>query len=159
MNKISTLQVLMSLFNNLPYLEVEIIDLKNSQDVLTELQKKGLSDSVIEKALSWLERFGNLDEASYINYRLDTVRIFTSAEKAVIPERSLHFLLKAYTSGEIQSYELEFIIEQIMALSEHCITEEQFLWVFEMTIANQKKDSFGNKITSEELYSKSLYVH
>lgn len=87
------------------------------------------------------------------------MRIFTSAEKAVIPERSLHFLLKAYTSGEIQSYELEFIIEQIMALSEHCITEEQFLWVFEMTIANQKKDSFGNKITSEELYSKSLYVH
>ncbi|WP_395947555.1 DUF494 family protein [Caedibacter taeniospiralis] len=153
------LQVLMSLFNDLPYLEEEDIRITDSQELLSELQKSGLKDQSLERAFVWLEQFTKLDERTKIGYQPDTVRVFTNAEKAVIPVECLGFLLEAHHLGEIQSHELEFIIEQIMTLSTHAITEEQFLWVFDMTLANQMDDSMDVVIGIHKLPGTSLYIH
>ncbi len=153
------LQILMSLFNDLPHLEEEIIRVTNSQELLSELQNSGLKGQSLERAFVWLEQFTKLNERTKISYQPGTVRVFTNAEKAVIPSECLSFLLEAHHIGEIQSHELEFIIEQIMTLSTHAITEEQFLWVFDMTVTNQMDDSMDVVIGIHELPGTSLYIH
>lgn len=158
-NKAPILQVLMSLFNESPHLEGEIVKLTNSQELLNELQKTGLNGQAIDQALSWLERFSKLNEEIEIIYHPNTVRIFTDAERAIIPTECLRFLSEACLAGDIQSHELEFIITQIMTLGTHTITDEQFIWIFDMTIANQTDNSPSNAIGLDNFYSTSLHTH
>ncbi|GGF95532.1 hypothetical protein GCM10010995_10960 [Cysteiniphilum litorale] len=158
-NKAPILQVLMSLFSDLPYFDGDMVKLTNSQEILHELQKAGLAPQAIEQAIAWLERFSKFNDEPRADYHPETVRVFTPQEKAIIPTESLRFLLEAYLAGDIQSHELEFIIEQIISLGTHTITEEQFLWIFEMTIANQEDELFGGFIPIEEVLTRSFRIH
>ncbi len=158
-NKAPILQVLMSLFSDLPYFDGDMVKLTDSQEILHELQKAGLTPQTIDRALSWIERFSKFNDEPRVDYHPETVRVFTRQEKAIIPAESLRFLLESYLTGDIKSHELEFIIEQIMSLGTHTITEEQFLWVFEMTIANQEDEVFDSFIPVDEMLIRSFRTH
>lgn len=149
----------MSLFSDLPYFNGDVKKLTNSQEILYELQKSGLTPQAIDQALSWLERFSKFYKEVKVDYSPETIRVFTPQEKAVIPTESLRFLLEAYLAGDVRSYELEFLIEQIMTLGTHTITEEQFLWVFEMTIANQEDEIFDGSTLIDEGLTGSFRIH
>ena len=93
-NKAPILQVLMSLFSDLPYFDGDMVKLTNSQEILHELQKAGLSTQAIEQAIAWLERFSKFNDEPRADYHPETVRVFTSQEKAIIPTESYAFCLK-----------------------------------------------------------------
>ena len=158
-DKPQLLQVLMSLFNDSPELEGEVIKMTDSKELLNELQKTGLNGQALDQAFVWLEKFAKLNEEDSLDYHTDTIRVFTNAEKSIIPQECLNFLQEAYFVGDIQPHELEFIIEQIMTLSTHTVTEDQFMWIFDMTIANQADESPCSSMTLHELASTSLYLH
>ena len=59
-------------------------------------------------------------------------------KKTIISKKCLDFLLKSHRDGQINAMELEFVINQVMVLNSKNITESQFMWIYDMTLANQQ---------------------
>ncbi|WP_116963351.1 DUF494 family protein [Fastidiosibacter lacustris] len=154
------LQVLMSLFNNMTQIEEDVVKMTNSHELFCELKKAGLDESTLENTLLWLEGFAKLNEVDPFDYQKGTIRVFSNVEKVIIPDNGLMILNELYLSGDINAYEFEFVINQIMMLSTQSITIEQFIWVLDMTIANQNRDFMtDDDYGLEYLLNNSLTIH
>ena len=152
----SIIQILMSIFSN----QIEINEsakLTSSEEISKELKKAGLNKKQLDFAVEWFENFTTLYKEPCIEYS-NSIRIFTNDEKSAIPDNCLTFLMHQYQSSTISALEFEFILHQAIMLNEHTITQEQFMWVYDMTIINQVQ-IIKNKSDAEDIEGKSLLIN
>ncbi|MBK2123674.1 DUF494 family protein [Fangia hongkongensis] len=155
---LNILQILMSLFNHVAIHE-DILKITTPEEISQQLRKAGLNSKELKFVLVWLESFSKLPEKNTsISFHPHTIRVFSDAERAIIPNECLDFLAERVLEGEINAYEFEFILTQIMLINTHAIDEDEFMWVYDMTLANQEALSFANnEINSHNLVS--FYNH
>lgn len=140
----SILQILMSLFNHVSFQD-DILTITTPDEISQKLEKAGVNPKDLKFALFWLENFSNLSgEKIEIYTDPHTIRIFSQDERDVIPNECLNFLHDRLIEGEIDTYEFEFILTQIMLIDENAIDEEEFMWIYDMTLANQSAIGFKN---------------
>ena len=138
------LQILMSLFQNALNLEDTVPQVTTLDEISSVLSRTNLKTNSVDFALNWLEGFAKLNQASEIEYHPETIRVMSATERTTIPRYCFEFLLERYVEGEITACEREFILHQIMQLKQHNglpLTYEGFLWIYDMTLANQIYDS------------------
>ena len=153
----SIIQILMSIFSNQVAIN-ENIKLTSSEEIGNELKKAGLNQQQLNFAVTWFENFAKLHEKPIFDYGSST-RVFTNDERSAIPNSCLDFLWSEYENLAINALELEFVIHQAMMLDQHTITEEQFMWVYDMTLANQAKRHDPEEVDVSFLMHDSLYSH
>lgn len=113
------------------------LQMTNSDEISHRLANAGLNKKELMFILMWLRNFTKLSTVKKFDYHPKAIRIFSADEEATIPKSCLDFLLKSHHDGQINAMELEFIVSQIMALNSQNITKNQFMWIYDMTLANQ----------------------
>ncbi|WP_119344223.1 DUF494 family protein [Facilibium subflavum] len=150
MRNANILQILMSLFYevalNFDDDHDALIKITSENEIKEQLQKAGLSAKELNLTMKWLENFSQPDKHTQISYQQNAIRVFSAVEKNIIPENCLDLLAQHYQAGDINATEFEFILNQIIELDADTVTEEQFMWVYDMTMANRGnvKDKFIN---------------
>ena len=153
----SIIQVLMSLFSDSSMYgsEKNQVQLASSEQINEKLRNVGLSKNQIKLAKLWFKNFSMVSQQSSFSYS-NSIRVFSREEQAIIPSNCLSFLIESYHSKIINSFELEFVVNQVLFLEEEKrINEEQFMWIYDMTLANQSHCFYDNgkdqNITSSSL--------
>ena len=148
-NNANILQVLMSLFNEYDFLlgEEQLPKLKkvtSEFEIKQQLQQAGLTSNELEFTLKWLEEFTQFSDFVEINYMQDTIRVFSKNEKIMIPLKYRKALVEYKLNDELSTVEFEFILQQMIALNHPGINEDQFMWIYDMTVANRRESTQNN---------------
>ncbi|MGL4475616.1 MAG: DUF494 family protein [Shewanella sp.] len=129
--------ILMYLFENYVHSEV---DLTVDEDELTqELTRAGFHQADILKALTWLERLGELQEGDkpYLcNHKQTSFRIYTDAEMAKIDVECRGFILFLEQIQVLNVETREMVIDRVMALDETVMVLDDLKWVILMVLFN-----------------------
>lgn len=132
------LQILMSLLVEVAAPNSQNPKVTTADEISDKLANAGLNQKELMFVLMWLQNFRKLAEVKTFDYHPNAIRIFSKEEQAIIPRSCLDFLLKSHRNNQISAMELEFVINQIMMLNSKNITESQFMWIYDMTLANQR---------------------
>lgn len=131
-------EVLMYLFESYIHADVETMV---EQDALAdELSQAGFQKQEILKALAWLERLADLQEAeespAWAKSELNSFRIYTPEEMYKINAEGRGFLLFLEQIQILNSATREIVIERLMELDPPEIELEDLKWVAMMVLFN-----------------------
>ncbi|HFC53383.1 MAG TPA: DUF494 domain-containing protein [Gammaproteobacteria bacterium] len=133
--KESVLDVLMYLFENYIYDDVEIGP--DEEALRTELSAAGFRNVEIDKALGWLEGLANLQEnLSAAPLCSHSIRLYTEAECEKLDREARGFLLFLEQVAVLDQVSREMVIDRIMALEADEIDLDQLKWVVLMVLFN-----------------------
>ena len=145
------LQILMSLLIEVAAPNNQNLQVTTSDGISNKLANAGLNKKELVFILMWLRNFTKLPKVKKFDYQPNAIRIFSKEEKTIIPKKCLDFLLKSHRDSQINAMELEFIINQVMVLNSKNITESQFMWIYDMTLANQQSQDILMNIKDQPL--------
>ncbi len=133
--KETVLDVLMYLFENYIYEEVEI---EPDEDTLrTELSAAGFQNGEIDKALGWLEGLANIqDNLAESPLCSHSIRLYTSEECEKLDREARGFLLFLEQVAVLDQISREMVIDRIMALEATDIDLDHLKWVVLMVLFN-----------------------
>ena len=129
--------ILMYLFENYVHSEVEL--LVDEDELTKELTRAGFHQSEIIKALSWLERLADIQEAGtpYLcNHDQQSFRIYTKAEMEKIDVESRGFLLFLEQIKVLNVETREMVIDRVMEIDEPTLNLDDLKWVILMVLFN-----------------------
>ena len=125
--KQSVVDVLMFLFEEYLGDNNEAMDERNNMQV--RLEEVGFQHQEIDQAFDWLEDLASLREGSdYTPAHADSIRVFSDAEKSILDEESIGFLMYLEQSDILTPATRELILDRIMALG-HTLDIEQLKWI------------------------------
>ena len=125
--KQSVVDVLMFLFEEYLGDSNEAMDERN--DMQVRLEEVGFQHQEIDQAFNWLEDLATLQDISdYVPARTDSIRIFSDAEKNILDDESIGFLIYLEQSNILTPMTRELVLDRIMALG-HMLDIEQFKWI------------------------------
>ena len=136
--KESIIDVLMNLFKD--SLVVEECAEKVELDIVGRLQGQGYTVGEIQKALSWLECFSDVEQISSRLSNYTSLRIFSFEERQKIEDDSRNYLIHLGNLGLLTNGLRERIIDRIMALDEEVVSFKQVQWIACMVFINQDHD-------------------
>lgn len=131
--------ILMYLFENYVHSEAEVMV---DHDQLTdELLKAGFEVDEIYKALHWLEKLADLQNADTIPYltkstHSPSVRVYTEEEKMRIDAKSQGFILFLEQINVLDIETREMVIDRVMELETPEFLLDDLKWVILMVLFN-----------------------
>lgn len=108
-----------------------------------ELSAAGFDHDEINQAMTWINGLEKLTQQSYLPglEKSRSQRCYSEAEKARLGTEARGFLLFLETSGILNPVRREWVIDRIMALSEHEVSLEQVKWTVLIVLWSQGQAS------------------
>lgn len=131
--------ILMYLFENFVHSEQEVV--VDHDELTDELTRAGFHQQEISKALAWLERLADLQNAKADSYLVQAapttaIRTFTAAEEARLDVASRGFLLYLEQMGVLDFTTREMVIDRVMELDANRFSLDDLKWVVLMVLFN-----------------------
>lgn len=131
--------ILMYLFENYIHSETEV--LVDHDQLTDELLKAGFELDEIYKALNWLEKLADLQNADTIPYltkstSMESVRVYTEEEVMRLDPQCRGFILFLEQINVLDSETREMVIDRVMALDTPEFILDDLKWVVLMVLFN-----------------------
>ncbi|OYD23254.1 DUF494 family protein [Oceanimonas baumannii] len=131
-------EVLMYLFET--YIHADVDTMVDQDELAEELTDAGFSKEEILKALAWLERLAELQEAdeppSWARSAPDSFRIYTPEELYKLDTDGRGFLLFLEQIKVLNAETREIVIDRVMELDSPVIELDDLKWVVLMVLFN-----------------------
>lgn len=126
--KQSVVDVLMFLFER--YLGDDNAIMDERDDMHSQLEEMGFENPEINQAFDWLEDLAALQDTAErcAPPKINSVRIYSDEEKAVLNEHCLGFLIYLEQTGILTPITRELVLDRVIALN-HELDIEQLKWI------------------------------
>lgn len=156
------MDILMYLFETYIHSDVELMI--DQDELADELSRAGFHQDDIYKALNWLEKLAQLQDADknpYLSGSAQTsVRIFTEQEMRLLDTESRGFLLFLEQMGVLNANTREMVIDRVMELDTQEFALDDLKWVILMVLFNVPGNERAYDQMEELLYDADEgYIH
>ncbi|AMG30645.1 DUF494 domain-containing protein [Grimontia hollisae] len=157
------MDILMYLFETYIHSDVELM--VDQDELADELSRAGFHQDDIYKALNWLEKLAQLQDADRTPYltggALTSVRIYTAKEMARLDIESRGFLMFLEQISVLSPETREMVIDRVMELDTQEFLLEDLKWVILMVLFNVPGNERAYDQMEELLYStaEDEYLH